>query len=239
MHVGIAKPRWGRGDAPGIPGACATHNFTYLVRGPLILSVVSTERQLYCQHMGAESLDTVTQCFWVWQLWPKTHHYIYVRNPLTILPTRNLCISLYIPGFECYPQIDIHGLFLTHNAKIGWIQWLKASAFIVRKNGMWYLTTSHSGIVLLDYRTGAALKAIRLHQLRVSICRILWHPLRCWLVAMVKQYKLSTNINDWILHVLLTNLQQTPEHSEFLSGAPVKITQIWYWTHIQFRHAHV
>ena len=32
MHVGIANPRWRA--VPGIPGACATRNFTYLVRGP-------------------------------------------------------------------------------------------------------------------------------------------------------------------------------------------------------------
>ena len=34
MHVGIANPRW-RGKRAGIPGACATHKFTYLSRGPL------------------------------------------------------------------------------------------------------------------------------------------------------------------------------------------------------------
>ena len=35
MHAGIANcwSRW-RGNVPGIPGACATRNFTYLVRGP-------------------------------------------------------------------------------------------------------------------------------------------------------------------------------------------------------------
>ena len=33
MHVGIANP-WRRGNVPGIPGACATRNFTYLTRGP-------------------------------------------------------------------------------------------------------------------------------------------------------------------------------------------------------------
>ena len=33
MHVGIANPRR-RGNVPGIPGACATRNFTYLARGP-------------------------------------------------------------------------------------------------------------------------------------------------------------------------------------------------------------
>ena len=33
MHFGIVNPRW-RGKHPGIPGACATHDFTYLVRGP-------------------------------------------------------------------------------------------------------------------------------------------------------------------------------------------------------------
>ena len=33
MHDGIGNPRWG-GNVPGIPGACATHNFTYLSRGP-------------------------------------------------------------------------------------------------------------------------------------------------------------------------------------------------------------
>ena len=33
MHVGIANLRW-RGNVAGIPGACATRNFTYLVRVP-------------------------------------------------------------------------------------------------------------------------------------------------------------------------------------------------------------
>ena len=33
MHIGIANPLW-RENVPGIPGACAIHNFTYLVRGP-------------------------------------------------------------------------------------------------------------------------------------------------------------------------------------------------------------
>ena len=33
MHVGIANPRW-RKNVPGIHGACATHIFAYLVRGP-------------------------------------------------------------------------------------------------------------------------------------------------------------------------------------------------------------
>ena len=32
MYVGIANPRW-RENVPGIPGACKTHNSTYLVRG--------------------------------------------------------------------------------------------------------------------------------------------------------------------------------------------------------------
>ena len=40
MHVGIAKLQFSLklvagGNVPGIPGACATRNFTYLVRGPL------------------------------------------------------------------------------------------------------------------------------------------------------------------------------------------------------------
>ena len=38
MHVGITNPltRGGGENVPGIPGACATHNFTYLVRGILL-----------------------------------------------------------------------------------------------------------------------------------------------------------------------------------------------------------
>ena len=34
IHVGIVNPRW-RENIPGIPGACATCNFTYLAIGPL------------------------------------------------------------------------------------------------------------------------------------------------------------------------------------------------------------
>ena len=33
MHAGIANPGGGE-NVPGIPGACATHNFMYLARGP-------------------------------------------------------------------------------------------------------------------------------------------------------------------------------------------------------------
>ena len=33
MQIGIANLRW-RGKRSSIPGACAFHNFTYLVRGP-------------------------------------------------------------------------------------------------------------------------------------------------------------------------------------------------------------
>ena len=32
--IGIASLRWWE-NVPGIAGACATHNFTYLARGPL------------------------------------------------------------------------------------------------------------------------------------------------------------------------------------------------------------
>ena len=38
MHVGIANPRW-RGNVPGIPRACTTRNFPYLVRGPCAYGV--------------------------------------------------------------------------------------------------------------------------------------------------------------------------------------------------------
>ena len=34
MHIGIANPR-GEENVPGFPGAYATRNFVYLVRGPL------------------------------------------------------------------------------------------------------------------------------------------------------------------------------------------------------------
>ena len=34
MHIGIANPLWRGQNVPGIPGACATRNFTYLARGP-------------------------------------------------------------------------------------------------------------------------------------------------------------------------------------------------------------
>ena len=42
MHVGIANPWW-RGNIPVIPGACATRNFAYLVRGPW---------GVYCECLG-------------------------------------------------------------------------------------------------------------------------------------------------------------------------------------------
>ena len=40
IHVGIAVTRW-RGNVSGIAGACATRNFTYLARGPCIISSFS------------------------------------------------------------------------------------------------------------------------------------------------------------------------------------------------------
>ena len=41
MHAGVANQRFslksgGGENVPGIPGACATRSFTYLVRGPLV-----------------------------------------------------------------------------------------------------------------------------------------------------------------------------------------------------------
>ena len=44
MHVGIANPRW-RENVPGIPGACATHKFTYRARGPCIEVLWETHRR--------------------------------------------------------------------------------------------------------------------------------------------------------------------------------------------------
>ena len=46
MHAGIANSRFplnsaAGGNVPGIPGACATRNFTYLVRGPCDVRFVS------------------------------------------------------------------------------------------------------------------------------------------------------------------------------------------------------
>ena len=35
MHVGIANPRW-RGNVPGIRGACATRNFAYQGKRPMM-----------------------------------------------------------------------------------------------------------------------------------------------------------------------------------------------------------
>ena len=60
MHAGIAYPRF-----PGIPGACATLNFTYLVRGPLGKRMIafvpvkklwrlSVNRPSYCNHQKAK-----------------------------------------------------------------------------------------------------------------------------------------------------------------------------------------
>ena len=33
MHIAIANPRWWE-KVPSIPGACSTHNFAYLAKGP-------------------------------------------------------------------------------------------------------------------------------------------------------------------------------------------------------------
>ena len=41
MHVGITNPWW-RGNVHGIPVACATHNFAYLVRGPWSSKCISS-----------------------------------------------------------------------------------------------------------------------------------------------------------------------------------------------------
>ena len=43
IYVGIANPRW-RKNVPCIPGACATLNFTYLVRGPWLTRVQYVEQ---------------------------------------------------------------------------------------------------------------------------------------------------------------------------------------------------
>ena len=47
MQAGIANWRFLSrmlGKRPGIPGPCATHNFTYLVRGPLNHTLVGPRR---------------------------------------------------------------------------------------------------------------------------------------------------------------------------------------------------
>ena len=51
MHAGIANKRFSLksaagGNVPGIPGACATCNFTYLVRVPLNTLICNTHAQI-------------------------------------------------------------------------------------------------------------------------------------------------------------------------------------------------
>ena len=54
MHVGITNTQW-RGNVPGIPGACATRNFAYLVRGPWLQKiqhgVVDGLEPIWCQNI--------------------------------------------------------------------------------------------------------------------------------------------------------------------------------------------
>ena len=55
MHVRIANPP----NVPGIPGACATRNFAYLVRGPLgILHVITLRPKQNGRHLA----DDIFQC---------------------------------------------------------------------------------------------------------------------------------------------------------------------------------
>ena len=56
----------GGGNVPGIPGACATCNFTYLVRGPCLESTMET---------------LVLDILICWK-WPHTNKYYYVNATL-------------------------------------------------------------------------------------------------------------------------------------------------------------
>ena len=63
MHAGIANKRFSLKSAagenvPGIPGACATCNFTYLVRGPLI----SFTRAFYIKEDELVNFMTMINC---------------------------------------------------------------------------------------------------------------------------------------------------------------------------------
>ena len=102
MHVGIANQRW-RGNLPGIPGACATRNFRYLIRGPycnftlftlcralfiLFNSLTNRQNCQNFQHCHLSFLERKTfqpprqmyQCLGMWEakfhLWQDLHLYI-------------------------------------------------------------------------------------------------------------------------------------------------------------------
>ena len=64
MYVGIANPRW-RGNVPGIPGAYATRNFTYLVRGPLLAQQVV--KMTLSNAISNENLDKIAISPFLWR----------------------------------------------------------------------------------------------------------------------------------------------------------------------------
>ena len=102
MYAGIANWQFPLKSAagenvPGIPGACATHNFTYLVRGPCSIVPVNIE----CCQAWCGGRNTLVD-------WSADMH-----SPLYFLPEENAL------------KFDIVGCILTHVNAIYASNWKK------------------------------------------------------------------------------------------------------------------
>ena len=131
MHVGIANPLW-RENIPGIPGACATCNFTYLVRGPWrVLNYNANmysniqvhltrkcivckksyklkrgiSRVLYLLHLALHMIGFFKSTY-------NSRPIKYCSDDHRITPLKEPCIGFKVRGMECYkftpPQLIIN-----------------------------------------------------------------------------------------------------------------------------------
>ena len=86
--------RSGGENVPGIPGACATHNFTYLARGPCCLKFILQRNiaHFYNIHFSTHR-HALSQHMWLPIFWA----IFYVANPcwaaLLLHHHRNLCFK--------------------------------------------------------------------------------------------------------------------------------------------------
>ena len=85
LTSGFVWSRW-RGNVPGIPGACKTHNFPYLVRGPWTICIsLSKSHQMGKYYSGVENVSEIQQhwlnCYPVVQF---NSRYTHILRPCVI-----------------------------------------------------------------------------------------------------------------------------------------------------------
>ena len=120
MHVGIANPRW-RENVPGIPGACATGNFAYLVRGcrwEINQRVTDLSRRKFAEkllgYIYIASYDHISFSVIVIVCLADVHgiHRDWINNLLTFSNASKVLTGVHARGMQYYMRILIfHSIF--------------------------------------------------------------------------------------------------------------------------------